>query len=160
MISLYILCINPLLDISFCCCSVAQLCPTFRYPMDRSTRGPISPCAASSPRVCSNSCPLSQRCHPTVSSSVILFSSSIRVFSNESVLCIRWPKFWSFSISPSCEYAELISFTFDQFDLLAVQGTLRSLLQHHSSKASILQDSAFFMVQLSHPYMAMEKLQL
>ena len=79
---------------------------------------------------------------------------SIRVFSNESVLCIRWPKYWSFSfsISPSNEYSGLISFRMDWFDLLAVQGTLRSLLQHHSSKAAILQSSAFFTVQLSHPY--------
>ena len=78
---------------------------------------------------------------------------SIRVFSNESVLHIRWPKYWSFSfsISPSNEYLGLISFRIDWLDLLAVQGTLKSLLQHHSSKASILQHSAFFMVQLSHP---------
>ena len=79
--------------------------------------------------------------------------SSIRVFSNESVLCIRWPKYWSFSISPSNEYSGLISFRIDWFDLLAVQGPLKSLLQHHSSKASLLQHLAFFMVQLSHPYM-------
>ena len=80
---------------------------------------------------------------------------SIRVFSNESVLRIRWPKYWSFSfsISPSNEYSGLISFRIDWLDLLAVQGTLKSLLQHHSSKASILRRSAFFMVQLSHPYM-------
>ena len=79
---------------------------------------------------------------------------SIRVFSNESVLCIMWPKFWnfSFSISPSNEYSGLISFRIDWFDLLAVQRTLKSLLQHHSSKAPILGRSAFFMVQLSHPY--------
>ena len=76
----------------------------------------------------------------------------IRVFSNESVLSIRWPKYWSF-ISPSNEYSGLISFRIDGLDLLAVQGTLKSLLQHHSSKASILQCSAFFIVQLSHPYM-------
>ena len=78
---------------------------------------------------------------------------SIRVFSNESVLCIIWPNYWSFSfsISPSNEYSELISFRIDWLDLLAVQGTLKSLLQHHSSKASILQGSAFFIVQLSHP---------
>ena len=77
----------------------------------------------------------------------------IRVSSNESALCIRWPKYWnfSFSISPSNEYPGLISFRIDWFDLLAVQGTLKSLLQHHSSKASILKHSAFFMVQLSHP---------
>ena len=80
--------------------------------------------------------------------------SSIRVFSNESVLHIRWPKYWSFSfsISPSSEYSGLISFRMDWLDLLAVQGTLKSLLQHHSSKASILWHSAFSMVQLSHPY--------
>ena len=79
---------------------------------------------------------------------------SIRVFSNESTLCIRWPKYWSFSfsISPSNEHPGLISFRMDWLDLLAVQGTLKSLLQHHSSKASILQRSAFFTVQLSYPY--------
>ena len=83
---------------------------------------------------------------------------SIRVrFSNESVLRIRWPKYWSFSISPSNEYSGLISFRMDWLDLLAVQGTLKSLLQHHSSKASILQHSAFFIVQLSHPYMTTGK---
>ena len=85
---------------------------------------------------------------------------SIRIFSNESVLCIRWPKYWSFSfsISPSNAYSGLISFRIDWFDLLAVQGTFKSLLQHHSSKASILQCSAFFIVQLSHPYMTTGKI--
>ena len=78
---------------------------------------------------------------------------SIRVFSNESVLHIKWPKYWGFSISPSNEYSGLISFRMDWLDLLAVQETLKSLLQHHSSKASILWRSAFFIVQLSHPYM-------
>ena len=84
---------------------------------------------------------------------------SIRVFSNESVLCIRWPNYWSFSfnISPSNEYLGLISFRMDWLNLLAVQGTLKSLLQHHSSKASVLQHSAFSMVQLSHPYMTTGK---
>ena len=84
---------------------------------------------------------------------------SIRIFSNESVLHIMWPKYWSFSfsISPSNKYLGLISFRMDWLDLLAVQGTLKSLLQHHSSKASILQHSAFFMVQLSHPYMTAGK---
>ena len=84
---------------------------------------------------------------------------SIRVFSNKSVLRIRWPKYWSFSfgISPCNEYLGLISFRIDWFDLFAVQGTLKSLLQHHSSKASILQHSAFLMVQLSHPYMTTGK---
>ena len=85
--------------------------------------------------------------------------ASIRVFSNESVLRIRWPKYWSFSfrISPSNEYSGLISFRMDWLDLLAVQGTLKSLLQHHSSKASILQCSAFYIFQLSHPYMTTGK---
>ena len=96
-------------------------------------------------------------CHP-----LLLLPSifpSIRVFSNESALHIRWPKYWSFSfsISPSNEYSGLISFRIDCLDLLAVQGTLKSLLQHHSSKASILWCSAFFMVQLSHPYMTTGK---
>ena len=91
-------------------------------------------------------------CHP-----LLLLPSifpRIGIFSNESVLCIRWPKYWSFSfsISPSNEHSGLISFRMDWLDLLAVQGTLKSLLQHHSSKASILLCSAFFMVQLSHPY--------
>ena len=92
-------------------------------------------------------------CHPFLLLPSIF--PSIRVFSNESVLCIRWPKYWgfSFSISPSNEYSELISFRMDWFDLFAVQGTLKSLLQHRSSKASILWCSAFFIVQLSHPYM-------
>ena len=85
---------------------------------------------------------------------------SIRVFSNESALRIRWPKYWSFSfsISPSNEHPRLISFRMDWLDLLAVQGTLKSLLQHHSSKASILQCLAFFIVQLSHPYMTTGKI--
>ena len=84
-----------------------------------------------------------------------LISPSIRVFSNESTLCMRWPKYWSFSFSiiPSKEIPGLISFRLDWLDLLAVQGTLKRLLQHHSSKASIFQRSAFFTVQLSHPYM-------
>ena len=84
---------------------------------------------------------------------------SFRVFSSESVLCIKWPKYWSFSfsISPSYEYSRLIAFRIDWFDLLAVQGTLKSLLQHHSSKASVLQCSTFFTVQLSHPYMTTGK---
>ena len=82
---------------------------------------------------------------------------SIRVFSSESVLRIRWSKYWSFSISPSDEYSGLISYRIDWLDLLAVQRTLKSLLQHYSSKASILQCSAFFMVQLSHPYMTTGK---
>ena len=96
-------------------------------------------------------------CHPLLLPPLIF--PSIRVFSNESALCIRLPKCWSFSfsISPSNEYSRLISFRMDWLDPLAVQGTLKSLLQHHSSKASILQCSAFFVVQLSHPYMTTEK---
>ena len=95
-------------------------------------------------------------CHPLLLLPSILLS--IRVFSNESVLRIRWPKYWSFSISPSNEYSGLISFRMDWLDLLAVQGTLKSLLQHHSLKASILQHSAFFIVQLSHPYVTTGKI--
>ena len=96
-------------------------------------------------------------CHP-----LLLLPSifpSIRVFSNESPLCMRWPKYWSFSfnISPSNEHPGLVSFRMDWLDLLAVKGTLKSLLQHHSSKASILQCSDFFIVQLSYPYMAAGK---
>ena len=96
--------------------------------------------------------------HLNLSRPLLLLPStfpSVRVFSSESVLHIRWPKHWSFSfsISPSNEYSGLISFRMDWLDLLAIQGTLKSLLQHHSSKASILQRSAFFIVQLSHPYM-------
>ena len=96
-------------------------------------------------------------CHPLLLSPSIF--PSIRVFSNESVIHIRWPKYWSFnfSISPSNEYSGLISFRMDWLDLLAVQGTLKSLLQHHSSKAPILLCSAFFIVQLSHPYMTTGK---
>ena len=88
-----------------------------------------------------------------------LIFPSIRVFSNESVLRIRWPKYWSFSfsISPSNEYSGLISFSIDWFDLFAVQRTLKSVLQHHSSKSSILQHSVFFILQLSHPYMTTGK---
>ena len=96
-------------------------------------------------------------CHPLLHPPSIF--PSIRVFSNESVLHIRWPKYWSFSfsLSPSHEYSGLISFRMDWLALLAVQGTLKNLLQHHSSKASILQCSAFFTVQLSHPYMTTRK---
>ena len=119
------------------------------------------PCLSPTPGVYSNSCPSSQWCHPAISfCHPLLFLPSvfpiIRVFSNESVLLIRWPKYWSFSfsISPSNEPSRLISFKIDWFDLLAVQG---SILQHHSLKASVLRYSAFFMVQLSHPYMTTGK---
>ena len=121
------------------------------------------PCPSPTPRVHTNPCPLSQWCHPTISFSVIPFSSHTQSFpasgKDESALRIRWPKYWNFSlnISPSNEHPGLISFRMDWLDLLAVQGTLKSLLQHHSSKASILQHSAFFIVQLSHPYMTTGK---
>ena len=114
------------------------------------------PWPSPSPRVCLNSHLMSRWCHPSHS---LLSPSSLafRVFSNELALPIKWPEYWnfsfSFSISPSNEYPGLITFRVDWFDLLAVQGTLKSLLQHHSSKASILWRSAFFIVQLSHPYM-------
>ena len=123
------------------------------------------PCPSPTPGAYSNSCPLNQWCHPTISSSVVPFSSHLQSFpasgsfSNESVLHIRWPKYWnfSFSISPSNEHPGLISFRIDCLDFLTVQGPLKSLLQHHSSKASILQNSAFFIVQLSHIYMTTGK---
>ena len=122
------------------------------------------PCPSPTPRVYPNACPLS----PLPSNHLILccplllllsIFPSMRVFSNESALHIMGPKYWSFSfnISPSNEHPGLISFMMDQLNLLAVQGTLKSLLQHHSSKASIFQRSAFYMVQLSHPYMTTEK---
>ena len=121
------------------CCSVAQSCPTLCNPMDCSTPGfPVLP--SQSPRACSNSFPLSQWCHPTISSSIVPFSSClppafsrIRVFLNELAVCIRWPKYWSFSfsISPSNEYSGLISFRIDRFDLLVVKGTLNSPVPKH-----------------------------
>ena len=118
------------------------------------------PCLPPTPGACSNSVSIELvmpsnhliLCHPLLLLPSVF--ASIRVFSNESVLHIRWPKYWSFSfsISPSNEYSGLTSFRMDWLDLLAVQGTLKCLLQHHSSKASILQCSTFFMVQLSHPH--------
>jgi len=117
-------------------------------------------CPSPIPGACSNSCPSSWWCHPTISSSVTPFTSCPQSFpASRSVLHIRWPKYWSFSfsISPSNEYSGLISFRMDWFDLLAVQGTLKSLLQHHSSKASILRHSAFFIVQCSCPYVTTGK---
>ena len=122
------------------------------------------PCPSPTPGVHSNSRPLSQWCHPASSSLVLPFSSCSQSlpegFSNESTLRMRWPKYWSFSfsITLSEEHPGLISFRMDGLDLLAVQGTLKSLLQHHSSKASILRHSAFFTVQLSHPYMITGKI--
>ena len=123
------------------------------------------PCSSPTPRVHPNPCPLSRwlpsndliLCRP-----LLLLPSifpSISVFSNESALFIRWPKYWSFSfnISPSNEHPGLISFRMDWLDLLAVQGTLKSLLQHHSSKVSVLQRSAFFIARLSYPYLTTGK---
>ena len=122
------------------------------------------PCPSSIPRVHSDSCPLGRWCHPTISSSVVPFSSRLRSFPASgsfpmSPLRIRWPNYWSFSfsISPSNEYLGLISFRMDLFYFLEVQGTRKSLLQHRSSKASILQCSAFFIVQLLHPYVTTGK---
>ena len=122
------------------------------------------PCPSPISRVYPNSCLLSQWCHPTLilCRSLLLLPPifpSIRVFSNESALCIRWPKYWSFTfnISPFNEHPGPISFRMDWLDLLAVQGTLKSLLQHHGSKASILLHSAFFIVQLLHPNMTTRK---
>ena len=123
------------------------------------------PCPSPTPRAHPNSCFIELvipsnhliLCHPLLLLPPI--SPSIRVFSNESALCIRWPKYWnfSFSVSPSEEYPGLISFRMDWLDLLAVQGTLNSLFQHHSSKASILWHAAFFIVQISHPFMTTGK---
>ena len=124
------------------------------------------PCPSPTPRVYSNSRPSSQWCHPAISSSVVPFSSCPQSLPAskthqryESTLRMRWPKYWSFSFSiiPSKEHPGLISFRMDWLDLLAAQGTLKSLLQHHSSKASILRRSAFFTVQLSHPCMTTGK---
>ena len=124
------------------------------------------PCPSQTPRVYSNSCTSSWWCHPAISSSVVPFSSCPQSLPasgsfpiSQPTLRMRWPKYWSFSfsISPSNEHPGLISFRMDWLDLLAVQGTLKSLLQHHSLETSILQLSAFFTVQLSHPYMTTGK---
>ena len=140
---------------------VTQLCPTLCNPMDCSTPGfPVQPNTRSLLKLISIELVMPSNhlilCHPLLLPSVF---PSITVFSNESVLCIRWPKYCSFnfSISPSNEYSGLISFRIDWLYLLAVQGTLKNLLQH-SSKVSILPCSAFFMVQLSHPYMTTGKI--
>ena len=134
----------------FICCSVAQSCPTLCDPMNCSLPGfPVHHQLPELAQTHVHETVMSSNhlilCHP-----LLLLPSvfpSIRVFSSGSPLCIRWPKYWSFSfsISPSNEYSQLFSFRIDWFDFLAVQGTLKSLLQHHSSKASILRHSAFFM---------------
>ena len=141
--------------------SVAQSCLTLCDPMD--CRTPGLPVHHQLPEFTQTQCPLSQWCHPTILSSVVPFSSCLHSFpASVSFLvssCIKWPKYWSFSFSicPSNDYSGMISFRMDWLDLLAVQGTLKNLLQHHSSKASVLQCSAFFIVQLSHPYMTTGK---
>ena len=138
--------------------SVVQTCLTLCDPMDCSMPGlPVHHKLPEFTQIMSIESVMPSNhlilCRPLLLLSLIF--PTIRVFSNESVLHIRWPNYWSFSfsISPSNEYSGLISFRIDWFNLLAVQGTLKSLLQHHSSKASILQCSAFFIVQLSHPCM-------
>ena len=138
--------------IQFSSVQFSQSCPTLRPHESEHAR---PPCPPPTPRVHSNSHPLSRRCHPATSSSVIPFSSCPQSLpASES-----FPKYWSFSFSiiPSKEHRGLISFRMDWLDLLAVPWTLKSLLQHHSSKASILRRSAFFTVQLSHPYMTTGK---
>ena len=143
--------------------SVTQLCLTLCNPMDCSMPGLPVHHQFPEPTQTHIHCisDAIQPSHPLSSPSPPTFNLSqhLRVFSNESVLCIRWPKYWSFSfsISLSNEYSGLISFRIDWLDLLAVQGTLKSLLQNHSSKASVLWCSAFFIVQLSHPYMTTGK---
>ena len=142
--------------------SVTQSCPTLCDPMNRSTPGlPVHHQFRSSLRFMSIESVIPSRhlilCRPLFLRAPI--PPSIRVICNESTLHMRWPKYWSFSFSviPSKEHPGLLSFRMDWLDLLAVQGTLKSLLQHHSSKASILWCSAFFTVQLSHPYMITRK---
>ena len=142
--------------------SVAQSCPTLCDPMNHSTPGlPVHHQLPESTQThVHRVSDAIQPSHPLLSPSPpTLNLPSIRVFSNELTLCMRWPKYWSFSFSIilSKEIPGLISFRMDWLDLLAVQGTLKSLLQHHSPEASILRRSAFFTVQLSHPYMTTEK---
>ena len=141
-------------EVVCCCCSVAKLRPhvTCEATMSFTISLSLLKLMSTESMMSSNHLIL---CHP-----IFLLPSvfpRIRVFSTESAMCIRRPKYWSFSFSPFNEYSGLISFRNDWFDLLAVQGTLKSLLQHNSSKVSILQCSAFFMVQLSHPYMTTGK---
>ena len=145
-----------------CCCSFAQSCRLFVTPRTAAHQASLSITNSRSllKLMCIEAVMPSN--HLILCRPLLLLPSifpSIRVFSNELALRIRWPKYWSFnfSISPSNEYSGLISFRIDWFDLLAAQGTLRSLFQHHSSKASILWLSAFFIVQLSHPYMTTGK---
>ena len=153
---------NICLSLSYCC-SAAKSCPTL-WP--HGLQHARLPCPSLSPRVFQTLvCWVGDTIQPShpLSTPILLLPSifpSIRVFPSELALCIRCPKYWSFrlSISPSNKYSGLISFRIDWFDLLPIQGTLKSLLQHHNSKASIPQRSAFCMVQLSHPYMATGKI--
>ena len=139
--------------------SVAQLCPTLCNPMDCSMPGFLVHYQLQITQTLVHRVgDAIQPSHPlSCPSPPALIFPSIRIFSNELVLCIKWPKYWSFSISLSNEYSGLISFRTYWLDLLEVQGTLKSLLQHHSTKASVLQCSTFFIVQLSHPYMTTGK---
>ena len=151
---------SPRIEAVCCCYSVAKSCPTLCDPMNLSM--PTFPVLhyllefAQTPvhRVSSAVQPSRHLLPP---SPPALSLSQHQGLSNESTICIRWPKYWSFSINPSNEYSGWLPLGLDWFDLLAVQGTLKSVLQHHSSKALILQHSAFFMVQLSHPYMTAGK---
>ena len=139
--------------------SVTQSCPILCDPMNRSMPGLPVHHSQSPPKPMSIESMMPSK-HLILCRPLLLLPSifpTIRVFSNESALRIRWPKDWRFNISPPNEHSGLISFRMDWLDLLAVPGTLKSLLQHHSSKISILQCSAFFMVQLSHPYMTAGK---
>ena len=138
--------------------SVARSCPTFSTPWTTARQASLSITNSWSLLKLMSIKSVMPSNHLILCHLLLLLPSifpSIRVFSNESVLCIRWPKYWSFSfsISPSNEYSGLISFRMDWLDLLTVQGTLKSLLQHHSSKVPVLQCSAFFIFQISHPYM-------
>ena len=144
------------------CSSVAQSCPTLCYPWMAARQASLSITNSRSSLGLTSIESVMPSSHLILCCPLLLPPSifpSIRVFSSESVLHIRWPKYWSFSfsISPSNEYSGLISFSIDWFHLLEVQGTLKSLLQNHSSKTSIFQWSAFFIVQLSHPYMTTGK---
>ena len=148
------------MSVQFSCSVMSSSLQPHRLPNAR------LPCPSPTSGAYSNSCPSSRWCHPTnhliLCRPLLLLPSvfpSIRVFSKESVLHIRWPKYWSFSfsISPSSKYSGLIPFRMDWLDPLVVQRTLKGFFQHHSSKASILQHSAFFIVQLSHSYMTNRK---
>ena len=142
------------------CCLVTHSCPTLCDPMDQDCQASLSFTIYWSLLKLISIKSVMPSSHLNLCCSLLFLPStfpSIRVFSSESALCIRWPKYWSFSISPSKEYSGLISLRMDWFHLLAVQGTLKSFPQHHSSKSSVLWCSTFFIVQLSHPYMTTGK---